>query len=216
MVTSKRLPHNYSPTRTRPHIHASTYRHIFGRSVKNGVQCIVFHRRFDDGLLHTVYIHCLKSSQKPPALIFHLPCLHIWVSVLAGTSIRCRYTLLAPSTLVWQRGHLARLSFLRYEISILFLRQPPPPPHPPFRTFSLISRLQSVYSPLITGILYQIHRKGEYTDMLLLCKYWSRLVCVLSSNSTPMLCESTRWWRIVKIWYFSRMFVFLHPHLQQC
>lgn len=69
----KELEHNYSHTQAHPHIHASAYRHIFGRVVKNRLWGIVFNSHFDDRRSRTVYIHCLKSSEKYPSPCFSPP-----------------------------------------------------------------------------------------------------------------------------------------------
>lgn len=117
----------------RPRIHASTFRHISGNTVKNTVRCIVFYRHFDDGLSRAVYIHCLKSSKKNPRPHFFFnPFVSISRSVygqvtlscLFSVEFRCRHRLMGCCALAWQRGHLARLSFLRNENAIVFSPSP--------------------------------------------------------------------------------------------
>lgn len=170
--------------------------------------CVVFHR-----LSRTVHMCTVWSP--PRTTFFPVRCIHFQASLLAGNpllpllcGVSCRRTPLARRAhTVWQRGHLAGLCFLRYENSIVF----PSPPAPllpwPFRTFSLTSRLQSVYCPLITGI--QTERE-------------STLMCCCDTRANPdarkpwwdsdvVSVRAGVWARILKRWFFNARLFFCIP-----
>lgn len=121
----------------------------------------------DHGILFLCTVWSLPKAQHP--------CLHIWVSMLACNPLQpvfCGFwyscTLLAGCTLVWQRRHLAVLSFLRCETCIVFY----------FSIFTLISRLQSAYCPLSQVYWRQRGKVHQYVVIHILTQMVS--VCILA------------------------------------
>lgn len=161
----------------------------------------------DPGILFLCTVWSLPKAQHP--------CLHIWVSMLACNPLQtvfCGFwyscTLLAGCTLVWQRRHLAVLSFLRCETCIVFC----------FSIFTLISRLQSAYCPLSQVYWRQ---RGKVCQYVVIHTHWPRgflfvswctHTSALAWKQQLMSCESNQCVKEErKLWYFHSFFFFITP-----
>lgn len=145
MVTSKGLAHNYSHTWGTPTHTCLNIPTLFWPRYKewSALHCF-FTDIFNGKLSHTVYIHCLKSSHKRPHPRSPSPPFsvqQVTLSCFLSALFKCRYTLLAHSTLVWHWQIWQ--DFPSWGVRTLLFSS--------FRTFFIISRLKSVCCP-ISGI----------------------------------------------------------------
>lgn len=132
MVTSKALVHNSShpqatPTRTCFNIPTHFWQHC---KESSEVHCLL------QAFWWWTLTCCLSTVWSPrrrtPPSLFLTPFVSISRSVyrqvilccLFSVEFRCSHRLTGRCTLAWQRGHLARLSFLRSENTIVFGSSP--------------------------------------------------------------------------------------------
>lgn len=186
----------------------------------------MFHRRLVINS-HILFIYAVWSPPRnnPRPCFFTSP-VSISRSVCWQVTLSClRSVEIDVGTLSWHAVHLFDTGGIWQDFPIWAMRALLFSPVQP-----LSSTLQGIFRHIqvTVCVLPPYHRyTREYTDMLLWYEYWPRwfVFACLGACTHSHTCKKTIiwfgyhvnrrgvWGRIVKMWYFYRMFVFLYPIL---